>query len=201
MRDLALLQAVRLKGGMADVELLVRLTGQEQATVTSQLADLVSAEQVQERRGRYRLLPAGREPLRKALAQERAGVHAEVLEQVWAGFTDCDQELKIVLQDWQLRDGQPNDHDDPAYDEAVIARVVDLHARIAPLAERLAELVPRLQRYPDRLGEALAQLRGGDHAFLSHPMRESFHTVFHELHEELYDLTGRDRATEESGEP
>ena len=201
MTDLALLQAVRLKGGMADADALARLTGRGTDEVTASLEALVAAEQVQERRGRYRLMPPGREPLREALAQERAGVDSAALEEVWVAFTACDHELKALLQDWQLRGGVPNDHTDAAYDQAVVARVVDLHQRIAPLAARLAELAPRLSGYPARLDDALAQLQAGDTAMLAHPMRDSVHTVFHELHEELYDLTGRSRASEEAAAP
>jgi hypothetical protein len=193
--DPAVLQAVRLKGGMADAAVIAALVGRD---VSSELDAAVAAEHVQERRGRYRLMPPGRDVLREALAQERASLDTGALDEIWDAFTTCDHTLKLVLQDWQLRDGEPNDHSDSAYDAAIVARVTELHGSVAPLATRIAAAAPRLAGYPGRLDAALSQLQAGDTKYLSHPMVDSYHTVFHELHEELYDCTGKDRAAEEA---
>ncbi|WP_052914689.1 MULTISPECIES: hypothetical protein [Protofrankia] len=196
--DLAVLQAVRLKGGLADASTVIWLAGGDEAAVRRSLGSLVAAGQVQERRGRYRLMPGGRDMLRAALAAERAGLDVTALDLVWEEFSAHDHTLKVILRDWQLRDGEPNDHSDEAYDAVVITRVEALHGDVSRLATRAAAIIPRLSRYPGRLEMALVRLRGGDRRFLTHPMVDSYHTVFHELHEELYGATGRDRASEEA---
>lgn len=195
---LALLQAVRLKGGMADAAMLSGLLGLPEDEVSGLLAQHADAGLVAERRGRYRLAPEGREPLKAALAAERAEVDPSRVEPLWAQFCECDADLKQILAEWQVKDGEPNDHTDAAYDDAIIARVAALHEHVGPLASQLGECAPRLCGYSARLDQALRRLQAGDLAFLSHPMKDSYHTVFHELHEELYDLTGKDRAREEA---
>ncbi|WP_250287240.1 MULTISPECIES: hypothetical protein [unclassified Frankia] len=196
--DLAVLQAVRLKGGLADASTVIWLTGGDETAVRRALAALVTAGHVQECRGRYRIMPGGRDALRAALAVERAGLDMAALDLVWEEFSAHDHALKAILRDWQLRGEEPNDHSDTAYDAAVIARVEALHGDVGRLALRAAGVIPRLGRYPGRLEVALVRLRGGDRRFLTHPMVDSYHTVFHELHEELYGATGRDRVSEEA---
>ena len=196
--DLAVLQTVRLKGGMADVATIVGLTGGDEAAVQRELDALVALEQVQERRGRYRLMPGGRAVLQDALAEERSGLDAAALEAIWLDFEEHDKQLKQICQDWQLRDGAPNDHCDAAYDAAIVQRLEDLHADVGPHATRIAEVSPRLDRYPGRLDAALSRVKAGEAKFVAHPMVDSYHQVFHELHEELYDATGKDRASEEA---
>jgi DNA-binding MarR family transcriptional regulator len=196
--DLSVLQTVRLKGGMADPATIAGSIGGDEATVQGELDALVAAGHVQERRGRYRVLPGGREVLQAALAEERAGLDAAALEAIWSDFEEHDKRIKQICQDWQLRDGAPNDHSDAAYDAAVVQRLDDLHADVGPLATRLAGASPRLDRYPARLGAALTKVKAGEEKFVANPMVDSYHQVFHELHEELYDATGKDRATEEA---
>ena len=55
---------------------------------------------------------------------------------------------------------------------------------------------PRFARYSDRLAAAIDAVTGGDTQMVAHPLRESYHTVWFELHEELIRLTGRNRADE-----
>lgn len=199
--DLAVLQTVRLKGGMADSATVASLTGGDDRAVQAELDLLVEAGHVQERRGRYRLAPDGRAVLRAALADERSGLDSDALDELWAAFTGLDTRLKQICQDWQLRGGEPNDHSDADHDAAVIDRLDALHDELRPLAVRVVGVVPRLVRYPDRLDSALARLRAGETKYFASPLTDSYHQVFHELHEELYDATGRDRATEEIAAP
>jgi haloacid dehalogenase-like hydrolase len=196
--DLAVLQTVRMKGGTADAATIVVLTGGDEAAVRGELDALVAAEHVQERRGRYRLTPGGRDVLQAALAAERAALDAAALEAIWSDFEEHDEQIKQICHDWQLRDGAPNDHSDAAYDAAVVQRLDALHAVVGPLATRIAGVSPRLDRYPGRLHAALTKVKAGEEKFLANPMVDSYHQVFHELHEELYDATGKDRASEEA---
>ena len=49
----------------------------------------------------------------------------------------------------------------------------------------------------DLLAADLPQLQTGDLSMLASPMKDSYHTVWFEFHEELIALSGRDRAEEE----
>ncbi|EZQ18703.1 hypothetical protein CF98_17595 [Halopseudomonas bauzanensis] len=195
--SLAVLQSVRLKGGMASTTVIGRLTGLSDDEAQAALNTLAVAEQVVEHRGRYRITPVGREALSKALTAERGNLDKSALAAIWDEFEIHDKVLKQICQDWQLRDGEPNDHFDDAYDNAVIQRLAELHAQVGPLAVRIASVCPRLSRYPARLDFSLQQISTGNSKFIANPMVDSYHQVFHELHEELYDATGKNRATTE----
>jgi pyruvate,orthophosphate dikinase len=56
----------------------------------------------------------------------------------------------------------------------------------------------RLQPSRLRLARAAAAVRAGDGTMVASPFKDSYHTVWFELHEELMHLSGRDRATEET---
>ena len=81
----------------------------------------------------------------------------------------------------------------------MVASVEELHASIGPLIMEIAGHVDRLGAYGNRLDEALGEMRAGDTSMLASPLKESYHTVWFEYHEELIALCGRDRATEELG--
>jgi pyruvate,orthophosphate dikinase len=59
---------------------------------------------------------------------------------------------------------------------------------------------PRLQSYEPRFVAALAQIEAGDLSMLASPLKDSYHTVWFEYHEELIALCGRDRLAEERAE-
>ena len=71
---------------------------------------------------------------------------------------------------WQLRDGEPNGHDDPKYDSEVIERLDDLHARARPIVGGFGDLFERMAPYVVRLDGVLgdgSHLIQPDHASLS----------------------------------
>jgi pyruvate,orthophosphate dikinase len=53
--------------------------------------------------------------------------------------------------------------------------------------------VPRLAPYAGRFAQALEAVRAGERTMLASPLKESYHTVWFELHEELIALSGRQR--------
>ena len=65
-----------------------------------------------------------------------------------------------------------------------------------PPRGRAACAFSRGARYRERLEGSLAAVAGGDLGMMAHPVRDSYHTVWFELHEELIRLTGRNRADE-----
>ncbi len=81
----------------------------------------------------------------------------------------------------------------------MVGSVEQLHACLAPLIEQIGAHVDRLAAYGNRLDDALGEMRAGDLSMLASPLKESYHTVWFEYHEELIALCGRDRAAEELG--
>jgi hypothetical protein len=142
------------------------------------------------------LLPPARERLNELLEEERDGVDLAAVRELYEEFTAVNQDFKQLATDWQIRDGEPNDHSDAAYDQAVIDRLPDIHARVTPIVDGVAELAPRLTPYRSRLAVALERVQAGDHAWLLKPLIDSYHTVWFELHEELISLAGLSREAE-----
>jgi pyruvate,orthophosphate dikinase len=76
----------------------------------------------------------------------------------------------------------------------VAARLTAFHAGAAPLAEEAAGLAPRLAPYGPRLAHAAGAVAAGDVRYVAHPLVDSYHSVWFELHEELLHLAGLSRA-------
>jgi hypothetical protein len=194
-REIAVLQAVRLKGrpGPADV---AAATGSAEAEVAAALDSLVSAGACKEMNGRFMLTPEGRDRLNALLAEERPTVDQDALRATYDEFDAHNSALKQVVTDWQLRDGEPNDHTDAAYDAGVVDQLAALHDRFAPLVERMAATAPR--RAPDtgRVANPSAHGQAGDHTFIARPIADSYHTVWFELHQDLIGLLGLSRQEE-----
>ena len=150
--------------------------------------------------GRYRPTPEALARLDELFSEERTG-RVEVFDAALDRFHEPNMWLKEIVTAWQLRtvDGAevPNDHADEAYDAAVIERLrVEVHSAVGPVLDDVVPALPRLSRYRDRFDTALARLAEGDERFVAHPMLDSYHTVWFELHEELIRLAGRDRRSE-----
>ncbi|HKY49835.1 MAG TPA: MarR family transcriptional regulator [Candidatus Limnocylindria bacterium] len=192
--DLGLLQALRLKGRLSE-DMAARLAG---AGAWTRLAALAQAGLVTMAPVGARLAAPGRERLACLIETERSGVDGAALRQLYEErFDNVNHALKAVVTSWQVKpSGTANDHADAAYDAAVIARLATVHAEARPVLEEVAWLVPRLAPYPDRLAYALAQVQAGDAAYLTHPLRESYHQLWFELHEELLALLGLQRVDE-----
>jgi hypothetical protein len=196
--SLQLLQTTRLKRSV-DIVALPRLVG---AAGEAELVELVDRGVLIESNGRIALGDGAEELRRAAIARERETRNPAALAATYLRFERCDAELKQIVVAWQLRldrDGTPpNDHTDPEYDGAVIDRLGALHDDLAPVLEEIVALVPRLAGYARRLEEALARVRAGETTYLSSPLLDSYHTVWFELHEELFDAQGLDRRAREA---
>ena len=193
--QLAVLQTVRLKGRTTPEDVAATAAIAEDAAAQT-LSELVSAGTCQEANGRYRLTPEGREQLADWLADERAGVDGAAIAELYERFTELNAAFKELASDWQLRDGEPNDHSDPAYDQAVLDRLAELDQSFAPLVAEIATAAPRLAPYPGRFAAALDRVNAGDHTFFLRPVIDSYHTVWFELHEDLIGLAGLSREAE-----
>jgi hypothetical protein len=195
MSELAVLRTLRLKG-RADAAGVAAATKLDVADVQPALDGLVASEQAREVNGNYMLLGPGRERLGELLDAERAGIDHGAVADAYERFTAVNGDFKQLANDWQMRDGEPNDHTDPSYDGAVLGRLPSIHDRVTPVVGEVSGLVPRLAPYGERLGAALARVNAGEHEWLLRPLIDSYHTVWFELHEELIGLAGLSREAE-----
>ena len=195
------LHALRTKG-MADADAVVQATGLSADHVSEVLQDLSERGWVRYRDAKrakgWMLLGEGRaEADRLAIAEiEESGKRSLVLE-LYGTFKVLDPELKKACTDFQIRGDQTlNDHTDPDYDAAVIARLSDIDRRVQPVIAGLTEAFDRFGHYGGRLDYALSRVVSGDLNWFTKPSLDSYHEVWFELHEDLLVSLGIDRAAE-----
>lgn len=194
MIELKLLQAVRLKGRITAGE--VAETTKEDPGVIAEAVEAATEAGFIIAGKTLRLSPEGRTRLNELLAAEREGVDQAAIAAVYDRFRDVNADFKALVADWQLKNGEPNPHDDDEYDAAVLARLADVHARVLPINTEVANELPRLARYSDKLESALAKVTAGETTWLARPIVDSYHTVWFELHEELILAAGLTRESE-----
>jgi len=196
---LEIAMALRLKG-IASNQQIAEVTGEDQETVDEVLGKMIAGSYAQETPRGLRLLPEGKDWVDGLLDEERNNIDQQQMEVVYEDFCSHNDAFKQLVTDWQIKevDGeqQLNDHEDATYDAGVITRLNDLDEMVKPVFSSAADLAPRLNRYIERLAHALRELLAGDHSFLAAPLKDSYHTVWFEMHEELILLCGRNRADE-----
>ena len=176
------------------------MTGREIDEVEGVLQTMVEAGHAQETPRGLRLLPEGKEWVDSLLDEEREGVDQTLMNNIYEDFCLHNDTFKQLVTDWQIKivDGEQvmNDHEDADYDAAIITRLEELDNAVQPVFTNAAELAPRLGRYVERFSDALEKLQSGDGTYLAAPLKDSYHTVWFEMHEELILLSGRNRADE-----
>jgi pyruvate,orthophosphate dikinase len=189
--ELVVLRAVRLRL-VARPDQVAAATGLDQATVDGRLAGLAGRGLVGDTPRGWRLTPEGQARLAELLDAERATVDRGAAVALHEEFLVRDRALKELVTEHQIAGA------DPEACGAEAARVADrlarFHAEAAPLAERAAMLAPRLAPYGPRLAHAVAEVAGGDERYVAHPLVDSYHSVWFELHEELLHFAGLSRA-------
>ncbi|WP_375484820.1 MarR family transcriptional regulator [uncultured Mycobacterium sp.] len=194
MSELTVLQAVRLKGRVTATDLAATL-GTDPAEVAGTVEQLtaeglVVGDQV------LKLSRDGRARLDKLLTEERENVDTAAIVAAYNTFRAVNADFKAAVTDWQLKDGEPNTHQDAGYDAAVLARIDDAHQRVLPIIAAAASQLPRLKAYSAKLEKALDKVKAGDTTWLTRPLIDSYHTVWFELHEELMGAAGLTREAE-----
>ena len=202
---LLVLHTVRVKG-IADDDAIIGATGLDPKEVRATLGDLAEAGAATHRDGRitgWSLTPEGRAQHAKIVADEldAAGGRDEVTS-AYRDFLSVNAALLGVCTDWQLKSGngagqQLNQHDDPAYDAAVIARLREVDDTVQPVCARLAAVLERFTSYGPRLSRAVARVESGEVEWFTKPLIDSYHTVWFELHEDLLATLGIERSKEE----
>jgi hypothetical protein len=194
MSELTVLRAIRLKGRTGEADLVATL-GEDPAEVAETLARLTAAGHLVEGK-MLRISPEGRERLNSLLAEERSTVDQNALAKAYGDFRVVNNDFKALVSDWQIKDGQPNAHDDAEYDAAVLNRLDSVHTQVSPVVATVVALLPRLHAYGTKLEAALIKVKAGDTTWLARPIIDSYHTVWFELHEELIAASGLTREEE-----
>ena len=174
------------------------LAGLAEDRVRAELDAAVATGRAVEAKGAYALTPLAGVALQARYTRHFAGLRGDGgFVAAYEGFERINRTLKQIITDWQTLDvgGQKiaNDHRDKAHDAAVIDRLGGLHEQAEPVLERLAARLPRLSYYAARLVAALEAAEDGAHEWVSDIRRDSYHTVWFELHEELLRIMGRER--------
>jgi pyruvate,orthophosphate dikinase len=194
MRALALL-------GMAGEERLAASLATTAEAVRSLIEALMGGHLNRTPRG-LQITVEGRAWLHAQLDAERACTDRAAVDRLYRSFMVLDDRFKRLLAAWQMRtlDGREvrNDHADAAYDAAIRERLGVFHGEAAPLIDDICVIASRLQPYRLRFARASAAVAAGDGSMIASPLKDSYHSVWFELHEELMHLSGRSRAVEET---
>ena len=195
-RDLVLHAAAIKRHGPASA--IAALAGLPADQAQAELDQLVAGGRAVEAKGAYALTPLAGVALQARFAGHFADLRSDAsFSGAYEGFEQINNTLKQTITDWQTLNvsGQKvaNDHSDKAHDAAVIDRLGGLHEQAEPILAKLAAGLPRLKYYGDRLLAALEKAEDGDREWVSDIRRDSYHTVWFELHEELLRIMGCER--------
>ena len=189
-----MLQAVRFKGRPSEADIVATLD-EEPADVAATLAQLTAAGLLVLEKA-VRISLEGRERLNALLAEERSAIDQKSLAGAYSDFRVVNSEFKALVLDWQVKDGQPNSHEDADYDAAIVNRLDNVHQKVLPVLAAVTTLLPRLSGYVGKLNSSLAKVKAGETIWFSRPSIDSYHTVWFELHEELIAASGLSREDE-----
>lgn len=193
--DLLVLHVLRVKGATPPAT-LTELTGLDPSAVNAVLTTAVVFGHAVAKEGRqltYRLTPEGKEAAAKLLREGTTPEDTAVADAVYEAFLPLNTELKALTTDWQLRDGEPNDHLDPTYDAAVVVRLAAVSDAIGAALPSADGPLARIARYRPRFASALARVQAGELAAFARPLADSFHDAWMELHQDLLLTLDRQR--------
>jgi hypothetical protein len=177
---------------------IASLIGIDEARVRSLLAEAVAGGRAIEAKGGFALTPLARLAL-----EGRYSFHFAPLREnarfvaAYESFERINRALKQIITDWQTIEvaGERvvNDHTDAVHDEAVMDRLAAVHEQVETILQALAGQLPRMRIYAQKLLAAIEAAEDGDREWVSDVRRESYHTVWFELHEDLLRIMGRAR--------
>jgi hypothetical protein len=192
--------ALRIKG-FVKVENIVELAGLPEDEVIAHLEAMKDDGHTnfREARGLWQLTPVGREAYIIALEEDvsRPGFR-EGLAEKYHHFLELNETFKQLCADWQLRNGEPNDHADKAYDGEVVKRLCVLDDEAQPICHAFGKTAKRFDGYAARLTGSRVALEAGDERMFTGVLCGSYHDVWMELHEDLILTQGIDRVAEGS---
>jgi pyruvate,orthophosphate dikinase len=190
-RELAVLRAVRLRL-VVRADQVAAAAGEEPEAAEARLGALAAAGSVTGTPRGWRLTPEGQSRLDDLLRAEQATVDAAGARSLHDDFLAHDRRLKELVTDHQVAGADPEVCHAAAAD--VAERLSRFHADAAAIVGRAVSLAPRLAPYRPRLDRAAAAVAAGDTRYVAHPLVDSYHSVWFELHEELLHLARLSRA-------
>jgi pyruvate,orthophosphate dikinase len=182
----AVLKIVKLKGMCTSDQISQALlvSDKNSAKVISNCGELL--EKVGDY---YSLSDVGRELLLTDLGEKQALIPIADLEQLHQQFLELDSELKSLVTGWQLT--QEKDESD----------LKELHSRLEIITTNIGTDLIQLEnidrtfrRYVPLFEIALDGIKDGNTSMIASPLKDSYHTLWFELHQELIDLSGMSRA-------
>ena len=204
--NLLILHTLRIRGfvELSEIVISTRLKVEE---VESHLDSFKENNLVNYREGRiegWMLTQEGRGRSQQLVTSElESSGFREEINSNYQDFLSSNQKFLSLCTDWQLRtvngEQEINDHSDTAYDEEVIARLVDINGEIQPVCESLADSLNRFEGYSRRFSEALHKVQNNEPEWFTKPMIDSYHTIWFELHENLLVTLGIERTKETDG--
>lgn len=198
--ELLTLHAVRLKG-VTDAEAAAARFGLDPAVADELLLDAQAYGWVSWAEfaglGGWSLTDRGRAENERQLAAELDAVAdgPAAVRRAHEEFLPLNGRLRRACTDWQLRPaaGAPlaaNDHEDADWDNRVLRELARLAAALTPLTAALSDVLGRFAGYDTRFAAALDRAMDGDPAWVDGTGRDSCHTVWFELHEDLIATLG-----------
>ena len=183
---LLVLHALRLKG-MADAGAIAVACDLAPSVVEPELAALLARGMVRflDKRNSWSLTPDGRAEHARLLAEDLddAGC-AGVVESAYRRVLGVNVELLATITALQ--------HGDRA-----VGRLRTVHHEAIGATEELAVELERMRSYGPRLAMALERVERGEREWVARPLMDSYHSVWHELHEDLLLTLGIDRSAEQ----
>ena len=191
--------ALRIKG-FAKADMVADIADIPLAEAESHLKSLLERElaMFREARALWQITPAGKEAHREALAADTPAEVTAALHAPYEKFLVINTDFKELCGEWQLRDGQPNDHSDATYDAGVIDKLVAMKNDSVPIVAAMGDILGRIAPYVPRLESTSQRVVAGEHNMFTGVMCGSYHDVWMELHEDLILTQGIDRAAEGS---
>lgn len=112
-------------------------------------------------------------------------------------FEEVNKRFKELVTRWQLKEvgGEVvlNDHSDLEYDMVILEELDKVHAETMNIIEKMSEIFPFFKGYIQRFENALSRLRDGDLGYMADFDKQSYHTIWFELHETLLKICGMER--------
>lgn len=191
--------ALRIKG-FAKADMVADIADVSVDEAEAHLKSLLEREHAlfREARALWQITPAGKEAHREALAADTPAEVTKALHEPYEKFLVINTAFKELCGEWQLRDGQPNDHSDASYDAAVIDRLVAMKNESVPVVAAMGDVLGRIAPYVPRLESTSQRVVAGEQNMFTGVMCGSYHDVWMELHEDLILTQGIDRAAEGS---
>src|SRR5207244_898520 len=172
---------------MADAGEIARAGERAQSVVEAELAELLANRMVRflANRGSWSLTPEGRaEHARRLRADLDAAGCVGVVESAYGCIVGVNVELLATITALQQ-------------DEPAVERLRAVHHEALGATGELAVELERMRSYGPRLTAALERVEAGEREWVARPLIDSYHTVWHELHEDLLLTLGIDRSAEQ----